>query len=224
MFVVRPAINFITAPALLINLRLSVKRKYGDTWASAASTGSKQSKIQYWTASRLYWFGSTRISDFSAEWMGEQFRKHSHAKGFTSQGFDRSSEGSELDRNCSRSQNVGALEGEWWRSRLCSSKGTIRTFANFVARKSRFTMEGSRWNRESNLKQQRRNKRQDSCLEDWKYYDWHFMEYKMDEVGCRPPHWKIKSYLPICTDAIQMKSFESQINRKNVDANQSEMP
>ena len=56
----------------------------------------------------------------------------------------------------------------------------------------------------------RRNKKQDSCLEDWKYFDWHFMEYKMNEVGCRPPHWKTTSGLPICADAISIKQFSNQ--------------
>ena len=64
----------------------------------------------------------------------------------------------------------------------------------------------------------RRNKLLDPCLEDWKSYDDRLMESKMNEVGCRPPHWKIKSDLPICSEAIQMKSFESFGHTYDIDA------
>ena len=56
----------------------------------------------------------------------------------------------------------------------------------------------------------RRNKRHASCVEDWRHYDQHFMEFKMNEIGCRPPHWNTTSDLPTCHDAIRMKSFSKQ--------------
>ena len=55
----------------------------------------------------------------------------------------------------------------------------------------------------------RRNKLVEPCLEDWKTYDDQFMENKMNEIGCHPPHWKINSDLPLCSEAIQMKSFKT---------------
>ena len=56
----------------------------------------------------------------------------------------------------------------------------------------------------------RRNKRQDPCVEEWRYYDQHFMEHKMNQVGCHPPHWKTISNLPTCSDATQMKLLSKQ--------------
>ena len=56
----------------------------------------------------------------------------------------------------------------------------------------------------------RRNKFLEPCVEDWRNYDDRFMQNKVNEVGCRPPHWKTISDLPLCSDAIQMKSFSRQ--------------
>ena len=53
----------------------------------------------------------------------------------------------------------------------------------------------------------RRNKRYDPCIEDWRHYDQQFMEQKMNEIGCHPPHWQTTSDLPTCTNANHMKKF-----------------
>ena len=53
----------------------------------------------------------------------------------------------------------------------------------------------------------RRNKKNDPCIEDWRQYDQQFMEHKMNEIGCRPPHWKTTYDLPTCTNANHMKTF-----------------
>ena len=56
----------------------------------------------------------------------------------------------------------------------------------------------------------RRNKKHDFCVEDWKHYEQKFMEFRMNKIGCRPPHWKMTSVLPTCSSAKQMKSYSLQ--------------
>ena len=53
----------------------------------------------------------------------------------------------------------------------------------------------------------RRNKIQDSCLENWRSYDKQFMENKMKTIGCKPPHWESSLNVPICSNKTQMKLF-----------------
>ena len=56
----------------------------------------------------------------------------------------------------------------------------------------------------------RRNKKKDPCVEDWRHYEHHFMEHKMNRVGCCPPHLRTTSDLPTCNNATYMKPFVKQ--------------
>ena len=64
----------------------------------------------------------------------------------------------------------------------------------------------------------RRNKKHEVCVEDWKYYEQKFMENRMNEIGCRPPHWKAIGNLATCTNAVQMKSFSDQPSTDEVES------
>ena len=63
----------------------------------------------------------------------------------------------------------------------------------------------------------RRNKKYDPCIEDWRHYDQQFMEQKMNEIGCHPPHWKANTSLPLCSNATQMKIFVDQPSTDKVE-------
>ena len=56
----------------------------------------------------------------------------------------------------------------------------------------------------------RRNKIRDPCEEDWRNYDEYVTEDRMKKAGCRPPHWKTISDLPICSTPNQMKTLSRQ--------------
>ena len=48
----------------------------------------------------------------------------------------------------------------------------------------------------------RRNKRNDRCIDNWKYYDNEICFFIMSKVGCRPPQWTYSNLflnLPVCT-------------------------
>ena len=66
----------------------------------------------------------------------------------------------------------------------------------------------------------RRNKIHEPCMEDLEYYDYHFMEYWMRKVGCRPTHWKFHHMkgLPVCLNASQMKAFSEQPQTSDIEA------
>ena len=66
----------------------------------------------------------------------------------------------------------------------------------------------------------RRNKKDDSCINDWKYYDYHFIRNWMKNVGCQPTHWKFqeKNGLPVCTNTSQMKQFSNQPSNSDVES------
>ena len=52
-----------------------------------------------------------------------------------------------------------------------------------------------------------RNKPQDPCVEDWKKYDEYVMNVIMLESGCRPYHWILNTFLPKCSNSVQMAKF-----------------
>ena len=65
----------------------------------------------------------------------------------------------------------------------------------------------------------RRNKKDDPCIEEWDNYDKQFIQNWMNNVGCRPIHWRFreKNHLPICTNASQMKQFSNQPRTSDVE-------
>ena len=53
----------------------------------------------------------------------------------------------------------------------------------------------------------RRNKHQDTCIEDWKQYDIYVIDSLRNAVGCNPPHWKTDLKFPQSTNRSQTKAL-----------------
>ena len=64
----------------------------------------------------------------------------------------------------------------------------------------------------------RRNRIHERCEEDWMHFDQRIMERLMRKTRCCPPHWKTNMDIPICSDAIQMKTFNKQPNTAEMEA------
>ena len=62
----------------------------------------------------------------------------------------------------------------------------------------------------------RRNKIHEPCLENWKHFDQSFMETMINEIGCRPPYWKISPNMPICEETEEMKTFYFPFSRRSL--------
>ena len=60
----------------------------------------------------------------------------------------------------------------------------------------------------------RRNKKQEPCVKEWKNYDVYYLQYWMNEIGCRPPHWKSQNdnFLPVCSSSNEMKNFSRNLH------------
>ena len=53
---------------------------------------------------------------------------------------------------------------------------------------------------------ERRNKKDNPCIEDWKNHDQYVVDHIVSSVGCRPPHWKSQHKVPLCRSQKEMKS------------------
>ena len=51
----------------------------------------------------------------------------------------------------------------------------------------------------------RRNKRNYPCDEDWKIHDQHVIQKIISTAGCRPPHWKSKENVRLCSTQQEMQ-------------------
>ena len=54
------------------------------------------------------------------------------------------------------------------------------------------------------------------CVEDWRKYDEIAHLGLMNEVGCRPVHWKETSTLSNCTSSQQYAFFDKKFNEKQL--------
>ena len=53
---------------------------------------------------------------------------------------------------------------------------------------------------------ERRNKKDNPCIEDWKNHDQYVVDHIVSNVGCRPPHWESKHKVRLCRSQQEMKS------------------
>ena len=54
-----------------------------------------------------------------------------------------------------------------------------------------------------------------ACIDDWRNYDQVIMDEVMVEAGCRPPHWKTKKNLTLCSDKQKMDQFGHSLSTTN---------
>ena len=60
-----------------------------------------------------------------------------------------------------------------------------------------------------------RNSGKKSCNQMWKKNDEKIMLEIVKQTGCKPPHWKLFSTLPVCKDAAKMKIFHKANNNNH---------
>ena len=61
----------------------------------------------------------------------------------------------------------------------------------------------------------RRDKTSARCNEDWRRHDVHHLENIIENVGCNPTHWKLKSRLPNCSTIDQYVKANKQMYQKS---------
>ena len=57
---------------------------------------------------------------------------------------------------------------------------------------------------------QRRNRRFESCIEDWKEHDKYVLENIAEKAGCIPKHWKMNSTFEFCNSNEQYKAIHKE--------------
>ena len=62
----------------------------------------------------------------------------------------------------------------------------------------------------------RRDKSRQRCNVDWRHHDAMILHDIMDEVGCNPKHWKVKSNLPKCFKVDEYRKINQKMDEMNM--------